>query len=112
MNPSDLYSNALAALTATRTTMLTPAWQAALDGETADQRLAASGELIKVQQAIVALSNQSLSDIANSLQANDAALSKATSSLQAALKNITQVVNVINSVSSLLQIVAKIVTLV
>ena len=50
MNPSDLYSNALAALTATRTTMLTPAWQAALDGETADQRLAASGELIKVQQ--------------------------------------------------------------
>jgi hypothetical protein len=92
--------------------MLTPAWQAALDGETADQRLAASNELIKVQQAIVALSNQSLSDIASSLQANDAALNKATSSLQAALKDITQVVNVLNSVSSLLQIVAKIVTLV
>lgn len=111
MNPSDLYSNALTALTAARTSMLTPAWQAALDQSTADQRLAASRELIQVQQAILALSNQGLSDIAASLQANQQALSNATSSLQNALKDITQVANVISGVSSLLQTVAKIVPL-
>ena len=111
MNPSDLYSNALAALTAARTSMLTPAWQAALDQTTAEQRLAASRELIQVQQAILALSNQNLSDIAASMKSNEQALTNATSSLQNALRSITQVGNVISSVSSLLQTVAKIVPL-
>lgn len=111
MNPSDLYSNALAALTVARTNMLTPAWQAALDQSTAEQRLAASRGLIQVQQAILALSNQSLSDIAGLLQANQQALSNATSSLQNALKNISEVGNVISSVTTLLQTVATIVPL-
>lgn len=91
--------------------MLTPAWQAALDLCTADQRLEASRELIRVEQAIVTFSNQVLSDIAASLQANQQALTNATSALQKALKTITQVGNVISAVSSLLQIVAKIVPL-
>jgi hypothetical protein len=111
MNPSDIYSNTLTTLTAARTSMLTPGWQAALDQSTADQRLAASRELIQVQQAILALSNQSLSDIASSLQANQQALSTATAALQNSLKDITQVANIISSVSSLVQTVAKIVPL-
>src|ERR1700683_2689570 len=103
MNPSDLYANTLAVLTSARTTMLSPAWQAALDESTADQRLAASRELIQVQQGILALSNESLSDITASLQSNQQALSSAISSLQNSLKTIDQVSNLISSVSSLLQ---------
>ena len=111
MNPSDIYSNTLTTLTAARASMLTPGWQTALDQSTADQRLAASRELIQVQQAILALSNQSLSDIASSLQANQQALGTATAALQNSLKDITQVANIISSVSSLVQTVAKIVPL-
>ena len=91
--------------------MLTPAWQAALDTGTATQRLAASRELIQVQQAILALSNASLADIANSLQQNEAALTSATTALQTALKNINNVANIISSITSALQVVAKIVPL-
>jgi hypothetical protein len=111
MNPSDLYSNALSVLTAARSIMLTPGWQAEIDQGTSGQRLAASNELIQVQQAILALSNQSLSDIAASLQSNEKELSDATASLQDALKDITRIANVITSVSSLVQAVSKIVPL-
>jgi hypothetical protein len=111
MSPSDLYSAALTALTNARMTMLTPEWQTALDASTPAQRLAASRELIQTQQAILALSNAQLSDIAAALQANDAALTATTSALAAALKNINQVAQVVNAVSSVLSTVAKIVKL-
>ena len=111
MNPSDLYSNTLSSLTTARASMLSPAWQAALDTGTPAQRLAASRELIQVQQAILALSNASLADIANSLQQNETALTAATTALQTALNSINNIANVISSIASALQVVAKIVPL-
>jgi DNA repair ATPase RecN len=112
MNPSDLYSDALSALTAARSNMLTLRWQAAIDQGTQEQRLEASTLLIHVQQAILTLSNASLSDIASSMKENEAALSQATNSLQNALDDITRVATVLNSISTMLQVVSKIVCMV
>jgi len=111
MNPSDLYADALSALTAARACMLSPDWQNAIDQESSDQRLAASRALIQVQQAIIALSNETLSDIASAMQANGIQLSQATKGLQEALDDITKVATVMNSLSALLQVVSKILPL-
>ena len=111
MNPSDIYSTTLSALTDVRSAMLSPEWQAALDAATADQRLAASHELIQVQQAILALSNASLSDIAAAMQANEQGLTQATSALTKALGDITKVQNIIQGVTSVVSVVAKILPL-
>jgi DNA repair ATPase RecN len=112
MNPSDLYSDALSALTAVRSNLLSLAWQAAIDQGTQEQRLEASSLLIHVQQAILTLSNASLSDIASSMKDNEAALSQATNSLQNALDDISRVATVLNSISSMLQVVSKIVCMI
>lgn len=111
MNPSDLYAAALAALTSARAQMLSLEWQAALDASSPGQRLAASRELIQVQQAILALSNKSLSDIATEIQANSAEMNQSISGLQTALQDLQKVESVILAVSSLIMVVAKIVPL-
>ncbi len=111
MHPSDLYSGLLAALTSTRSDLLSPAWQAALDQSSADTRIAAGKQLIALQGAILALSNASLNDIAEEMKANEADLTTCTNNLRGALKDLTKVQDVLSSVSSALKVVAKIVPL-
>jgi hypothetical protein len=111
MNPSDLYSNTLSVLTNVRSTMLSPAWQASLDAATPAVRVAAGNQLIQLQGAILTLSNESLSDIATAMKANEQALSQSTNALTSALGDITKVQNVMNAVTSVLSVVAKIVPL-
>lgn len=111
MNPSDLYSTTLSALTQARNTMLSPAWQTALDAATAADRIAASQELLRVHQSILALSNAALSDIADQMAANEQGLTQATTALTAALKNITKVQNVLQAISGVVSVVAKILPL-
>ena len=111
MNPTDIYSMTLSTLTKARSVMLSPEWQAALDAATAPQRVAASRELVKVEQAILALANESLSDIAAAMQANEQGLTQATSALTNTLSDITKVQNVIQAVTNVLNVVAKILPL-
>lgn len=111
MSLADLYSTTLSALTDARTQMLSPGWQAALDNEDPADRLTASNVLLKVEQAILTLSNAALSDIASAMQANEADLTQATQNLKNALTDITKVANVINTVTSVLNTVAKIIPL-
>lgn len=85
-----------------------PKWQAALDGESADVRLQASLSLIKVQQAITALSNAVLADIAEQMDAQADGLEASATGLTNALKNISNVQKVMESVTSVLTIVATI----
>jgi hypothetical protein len=109
--PATIYSQTLASLTATRTKMLSPEWQAALDGESADVRLQASLSLMKVQQAITALSNAVLADIADQMTAQEGALTASTTALTNALKKITNVQKVMDAVTSVLTTVATILPL-
>lgn len=109
---SDLYSQTLSALTATRATMLSPDWQATLDGESSALRLQASQELVQVQKAISALSNAALSDIATQMSAQQGDLQADTKALTAALQDIQDVQNVVTTVTNILTTVAKIVPLI
>lgn len=109
MNPSDIYSLLLSVLTNARSQMLTPAFQAAAEMSDAGTRLKASQALVNIQQAILALSNASLSNIAQALKANEAALTTATSDLTTALKTITQVISIVDDATKLLTIVAQVV---
>lgn len=108
MTPTDLYSAALASLTSARAAMLSAEWQAELDNETPADRLASSQALIAVQQAILNLTNASLSNIADQMVANGADLSKNTAALNQALKDITRVKTIIGGAASLVATVAKI----
>jgi hypothetical protein len=109
--PSDLYAATLSALTQARSIMLSPEWQAALDAANAANRLAASHELIQVQQAILAVSNAVLGEIADKMAANEQGLTQATSALTAALGDITKVQNVLQAITGLVNAVAKILPL-
>src|SRR5438270_14075210 len=108
MNPTDLYSTTLSALTDARTVMVSPEWQVELDKQTADQRLAASKALLKVEQAILTLSNMVLGEIATAMQANERDLTQATAALSDALADITKVQSIVQNVMSVLNVVAKI----
>lgn len=112
MNVSDLYAQTLSSLTAARLAMLSPEWQDALDLETPNVRLQASLKLLQVQQAIGALSNAALADIASEMTTEEEALQNATSGLNAALQSIDRVQTVISTVTGVLNTVAKIVTLI
>ena len=112
MTASDLYSQSLSSLVATRKSMLSPAWQNSLDGKSADLKAAASLDLIQVQMAISALSNAALSDIANQMTDQSQALQDATGALNDALKDLTKAQNVISGITTLLNIVSKIVPLI
>jgi hypothetical protein len=91
--------------------MLSPEWQAALDGESTDVRVQASLSLMKVQQAITALSNAVLADIAEQMSAQEDALKASTIGLTNALKKITNVQKVMDAVTSVLTTVATILPL-
>ncbi|MDR3676715.1 MAG: hypothetical protein P4N24_14580 [Acidobacteriota bacterium] len=108
MDPSDLYAQTLSVLTSARSTMLSPAWQAAMGNQTQAMRVAAAHQLGQLQSAINALGNKSLSDIATAMQASAAGLTQSTQALDDALRDITQVQNIMASVTSILNVVAEI----
>ena len=109
---SDLYSDSLAALTSLRKTMLSAAWQTEIDKATPEERLASSRLLIQVQQAILNLTNQSLSDIAGQMQANGKELAKCTADLTQALQNIQKIQAIIETAGSMITTVGKLVAMV
>ena len=112
MTATDLYSQTLSSLVATRKSMLSPAWQTSLDGKSADLKAAASMDLVQVQMAISAMSNAALTDIANQMTDQSQAIQDATGALNDALKDLTNVQNIISGVTTVLNIVSKIVPLV
>ena len=111
MSTTELYSATLSALTDARLKMLSPEWQAELDQQDAPTRLAASKALLRVEQAILSMSNAILADIAADMQNNEQGLTDATKALAAALDDISKVQTVINTVTSLVSVVAKILPL-
>jgi hypothetical protein len=109
--PSDLYSSLLAALNSARSAMLTPAWQAELRSASSDVQVAGGKAAMDVQSAILTLSNESLGDIAEQMQANEADLTSATQGLTQALKDITKVQSILSSVTKAVAVLGKVVTL-
>lgn len=108
---TDVYANTLSELSTIRQTMLSPEWQDSLDGASKEDRLDASHKLLKVQQAILKLSDSSLSAIADKLQAQTGALQAATKDVNDTLADITRVQDVLDAVGTMIGVVAKVVSL-
>jgi hypothetical protein len=109
---AELYSQTLSALVAARSAMMSSTWITAQQQQSDATRLQASLQLIRTQQAIAALSNAQLTNIANQMHAIEGALHTAVTNLNQCLTDLTHVQDVLNQVSTLVDTVAKIVPLV
>jgi hypothetical protein len=107
-NPSDIYAAILNSLTAARQLMLTAAWQSTVPD---DLRPAAGQALVDVQQAILALSNASLSDIANYMQTSADALSQQAAALNAEVAKVNEVKGVIDTAAKIVSTISTIIPL-
>ncbi len=112
MTASEIYSQTLASLNATRATMVSPEWHAELDNGSKQDRMNASKKLLDVQAAISALAIANLSKIADKMCAQEQAIKSSTAGLTAALKQLDRVADVLSAVSTLLTVVGKIVSVV
>jgi hypothetical protein len=112
MDSADLYSSLLSSLSTVRNTMMSQKWTAAV----AQSSPAAQNEAFKasfaVQHAINVLSNQVLNDIADEMAAEAVAINDATSELTQSLQHIQRVSAVLDSISKILGVIGKIVSLV
>jgi len=107
-----LYTATLKVLGDTLVTMTSPEWDATMQDATTKQRTNASRLMLRVQEARLTLANAALGDILEEMTANEDGLQKGVKRLQDALDSFEKVERVLNSVSSVLSIVARIVPLV
>ena len=103
-----LYSDVLDALTRARSTMLSPAWQSSMGNQPQAVRVAAARELSQLQSAINALSNKSLSDVADKLQANEGPLRESVAGLDEAIRTLTNVQRLLSTVTQVIGVAEKI----
>ena len=111
MNSTDLYSTVLSNLSDLRNFMLSQDWIDAVSQAPPAVQKQAFNASFEVQHAINVLSNQILSDIADDMAQQDAALIKATNSLSDSLANFAKVTAVLNSINKLLGVIAQVVSL-
>ena len=111
MDAIQLYSATLEQLNKTITTMTSPRWDALVQAATPGERQQALSQMLSVQHARLVLGNATLQDIAEQLKANEQGLVNGQAAVQAALNTLTTVGSVLNAVSSLISVVAKIIPL-
>jgi len=111
MDAAQLYSSTLEQLNALILKMLSPEWDAKVQSAPQDQRQQALGELLRVQHARLVLGNAALQEIAEKLKANEQALLDGQRALKAALDKLATVESVLKTVSSLINVVARVVPL-
>ena len=112
LQPSQLYANTLGALTKARDSMLTLDWHVELNSATPEQQRAAAMTLLHLENAIMALSNARLAEIAQKMSASQAELKKATKGIEQAEQTLDNIVGFLNAAADLVEVVAKIVPLV
>ena len=111
MDATQLYSSTLELLNATILRMLSPEWDAKVQAASPEQRQKALAEMLQVQHARLVLGNAVLQDISGQLKANEQGLLDGQKALQAALAKLATVESVLNTISSLINIVARVVPL-
>jgi hypothetical protein len=112
MDPSTLYSQTLSQLGAIELSMTSPAGDALIQAAAPADHQKAIQTLLDVHEARLALGNASLQAIADKLKANEAALVAGTKAVQASLNALNNLAQILNTVSTLVGIVAQIVTLI
>ncbi len=112
-NPSDLYASTLSTLYQTKLTLLSDAWHDSLASPTTtkQQRIDSSVKLVETSNAITTLANTQLSAILPQMTAQESALTSAINGVNAAVKNLQEVQTVLDAVTKIIGVVAKIVPL-
>src|SRR5689334_13911489 len=112
MDATQIYSQTLAQLGDTLITMTSPEWDNRLQAASADERQSAAKLMIQTQHARLAIGNAVLQDIAEKLKNHENDLTAGINALKstfAALANVTQI---LNTISSFLTVVSRVVALV
>ncbi len=112
MDSAQIYSSTLEQLNKTIVRLTSPEWDAKVQGAPPDQRQDALAGLLRVQHARLVLANEELQDIAAQLKANEQSLLDGQKALQAELDKLATVTAVLNAISSLVNVVARIVPLI
>lgn len=110
--PAETRDQLIDVLRDTRTKLMSPEWLTLIRAAPKTQRQAASDNLLKVQIALLDLENQKLATFRDDLAANEEALTESSEALRAALSSLQSVATVLAGLSSLLKVVARVVTLV
>ena len=111
MNPSDLYVTTLNALYQSKSTLLSEAWHSALEGATKKQRIDSSVKLVELSNAITTLSNTQLSTIVTQMCEQEKDLNGAIDGVNAAIQKLEKVQAVLDAMTEIVGVVAKIVPL-
>lgn len=112
MDSAQIYSSTLEQLNKTVVTLTSAEWDAKVQGATPEQRRNALAELLRVQHARLVLGNAALQDIAQQLKTNEQSLLDGQKAVQAELDKLATVEGVLKAISSLVNIVARVVPLI
>ena len=112
MDGSSIYSTALSQLDAIELSMTSPQGDALIQAASAPDHQRAVRMLLDVHQARLALGNATLQSIVDKLKANEQSIVSGTNAVQAALKALNNLTQILNSVSALIGVVAKIVPMI
>jgi len=112
MDSAQIYSSTLEQLNKTVVRLTSPEWDAKVQGAPPEERRQALAELLRVQHARLVLANAALQEIAKELKANEENLLDGQKALQGELDKLATIESVLKAVSSLINVVARIVPLV
>lgn len=112
MDASDIRSQTLSQLEATELGMTSPQGDALIQAASPADRQKAVQLLLDVHDARLALGNATLQSIADKLKANEKSLTDGIAAVKTALNLLNNLTQILNTVSSLVGIVAQIVPMV
>jgi hypothetical protein len=112
MDAVSIYSMTLSQLDATELSMTSPAGDALIQAASPADHQSAVQTLLDVHEARLALGNATLQAIAAKLTANEAALVAGTTAVKAALSTLNNLTQILNTVGTLVGIVAQIVPMI
>jgi hypothetical protein len=107
-----IYSQTLTQLDAIELSMTSPQGDALIQAAPPGDHRNAIQLLLDVHEARLALGNATLQSIANELKANEQAITTGTAAVKAALNSLNNLAQILNTVTSLIGIVAKIVPMI
>lgn len=111
MTPSEISNQTLEQLRETFLKMTSPEWDLALMGKPEDVVNEAAKTLLLVQRARLRLDNAELADIRDKLVANEKDLEEGRDQLNKSLERLDQIEGALNAITSLLDVVARVIPL-
>jgi hypothetical protein len=112
VDASNIYSQTLSQLNATELSMTSPQGDALIQAASPADHQKAVQTLLDVHEARLALGNATLLAIADKLKGNEQALAAGTKAVQSALNGLNNLTQLLDTVSTLIGIVAQIVPMV